>query len=439
MVRAKFLLVGVALTSLVACASISGANDFQVGSVDATESDAGVLSPGSPGITPPPDLPPGPTGWAYRRAVSLTSDLSSSPQTYPVLVVLPSTFDYAKAKPDGADLRFSRTDKHGDDLPYWIERWVPNGPSAIWVLVPSVPMALSTLQVFYGNPNASAVSAFEPVFARVQRTAGAGVGSFTATGDIDVDWFELAAGDMLTLAAGVPLKISARRIIVNGTINGDAKGYTGGANAAGTGPGAGKWKFLSAGGGGGYGGSGGAGGDDSGGGGGSAGAAYGSVTTIDMGSGGAAADGNAGANGGGALSLLGWSTSSIGMISVNGGGGGSLNEHGSGAGAGGGVLIAGSLLDLTGSTIRANGGQGGSLTSSNSEAGGGGGGGRINVHSRSTGSYAAPATLTVALGPGGTSPSHPGNPGAVGVAHAGHESTLVPGVEASVGDEVSGY
>lgn len=429
-------IVGMLLT--VGCNLLTGVADYSI-----VADGAGLPENGDGGTpTTPPDLSRGRADWTYRRPITISSELSSTVDSYPVLVVLPSNFEYSKAKPDGADLRFSKTAEHGDDLPYWIERWAPNGLTAIWVLVPTVPQLVSTIHLFYGNPSATTASLFDDVFKRVQKTAGGGAGSFAASANIDVDWFELAAGDTITVAAGTPLRIAARRIIVDGSIDGDAKGYSGGLDADGQGPGGGHAKSGAGGGGGGYGGKGGGGGngDEQGG---AAGVANGSSNTIDMGSGGAGGAIRAGGSGGGALTLLGWSVSVKGSISMNGqnGSGAAGAEQAGGGGAGGGILVAGAFLDLAGSTLRANGGAGGSLTSEYANGGGGGGGGRVNLYSRKTGRYAAPLTLSVSFGAasvgGGENAAE--QPGSTGITYVGQDASMLPGVEASVGEEVASH
>src|SRR5262249_14164788 len=119
--------------------------------------------------------------------------------------------------------------------------WTPGAPSYVWVRVPAVPAGTSTIYMFYGDAAAPAASSFGATFPGAQRTAGAGAGSFVATGDIDVDWFELRAGDTLILPQGSPLHIRARRVILAGVVGGNGRGYAGGAvpDAAGGGPGSG--------------------------------------------------------------------------------------------------------------------------------------------------------------------------------------------------------
>lgn len=382
-------------------------------------------------------------GWAYRRAVTLTSDAPAA-NDEPVLVVLPPSFDVSHAKAGGDDLRFSTTPKHEDDLTYFVESWTPGGPSQVWVRVPTVPAGASTIYAFYGKPSAPAASSFEATFPKALRTAGGGAGSFTPTGDIDVDWFELRAGDTLTLPAGAPLAIRARRVILAGVVDGTGRGYAGGSvpNGAGGGPGGGGIANpidTEASGGGGYGGSGGHGGEDVAGAGGPGGGAYGTATGDDiaMGSGGAGTATGAGGAGGGAVSVIAWRTTITGLLRVDGAAGGGGADRNGGGGAGGGILLGASFLDLTGATLSANGGGGGNTTGAAPDGGGGGAGGRIKLRRRAAGSYVAPASVTAAFGSGGAGggTTAPGATGGAGTIDVNEASTLAKGVEATVGDE----
>jgi len=252
------------------CNSLTGAEDLAVGPSLPSDGvlDGGIPDAAAPDALDPPDASRVPTpaygldGWSFRRPVVLASDEMAPLVKHAVLVVIPPTFDYSHASPNADDLRFTTDVARADELPYFVEDWTPGGTSHVWVSVPNVPSGPSLLHVFYGKPSAAPVSSFGSTFPNARRTSGGGAGSFVATGDIDVDWFELRAGDTLTLAAGVPLRISARRILIAGMILGTGKGSPGGAlpMAAGTGPGGGMIVAGSGAGGGGHGGVGGRGG-----------------------------------------------------------------------------------------------------------------------------------------------------------------------------------
>lgn len=107
----------------------------------------------------------GPTGllagpfddWAYRAKIGI----NNAPGTetlydFPLLVTLnASNFDFAKAKPDGADLRF--TTPTGTLLSYEIEKWDPAARvGAVWVKVPQIDLGSTAgyIQMYFGNPTA---------------------------------------------------------------------------------------------------------------------------------------------------------------------------------------------------------------------------------------------------------------------------------------------
>ncbi len=381
-------------------------------------------------------------GWATGRFVALTSDAPDALTNYDVLVVLQASFPYASAAPSGDDLRF-QLPGNTTDLPYFIETWTIGGESHVWVRVPRVPTGKSVLAMYYGNPSAMAASSFPSTFPGAVRTAGAGLGSTVATASVDADWYELRAGDTLTVPDGVPWKVSARRVIVAGQIVGDGKGYAGGVPSftAGAGPGAGQPSpaHKSGSSGGGYGGAGGIGGADvaeipS-----TGGIANGTKTgdEIDMGSGGGAAFGKAGGAGGGAITLLGWKTTVSGGLRVDGAPGQGLAGQNAGGGSGGGVLVGACYLDMSGATIAGAGGAGGACGGPANDCGGGGGGGRVKLRRRPEGAFVAPASTNLTGGAGGSGGGSVtiGKPGADGITDTAQTSTLLKGVTTTLGDE----
>jgi hypothetical protein len=382
-------------------------------------------------------------GWSYRRTIALDSDAPQALAKHAVLVVLPPAFDYSHASPTGDDLRFTTDPARADELAYFIEDWQPGKSSKVWVSVPTVPTGQSALHVFYGKPSAAPTSSFTSTFPSARRTTGGGAGSFVATGDIEVDWFELRAGDTLTLALAAPLQIRAQRIIIAGTIFGTARGSAGGPipSGAGVGPGGGMTVAGSGAGGGGYGGVGGRGGSDASNGGGAGGVANGTPTGIDiaMGSGGGTMDSKPAGAGGGAITLVGWAVSVSSAVTMDGGPGAGLSGQNSGGGSGGGILVGGWSLDLGGAAFAANGGIGGPCAQAANDAGGGGSGGRIKIRRRASGSLVAASSLSVAGGAGGSGAgtTAPGAPGSVGTTDADQASSFAQGVETSLGAEAS--
>ncbi len=93
-----------------------------------------------------------PVGWAYRAALRV--EPATPAADFQVKLVLNrATFEYARAKPDGSDLRVYAG---ATELPYWIESWDSTGTSILWVKVPTA--GTSMLQLYYGNAAATAVS-----------------------------------------------------------------------------------------------------------------------------------------------------------------------------------------------------------------------------------------------------------------------------------------
>jgi len=86
--------------------------------------------------------------FSHRQTLSFADD---SLTDFPILVVLtPSRFDYAAAKPDGTDIRFVAAD--GLEIPHEVEDWSANGESTLW-LRPSTTNA--PIHLYYGNASAT--------------------------------------------------------------------------------------------------------------------------------------------------------------------------------------------------------------------------------------------------------------------------------------------
>ncbi|MCP4573637.1 MAG: DUF2341 domain-containing protein [bacterium] len=91
--------------------------------------------------------------WEYHRPVTL------SPATplgdFQVRIAFDVlSFDYSKARPDGADIRFY--DLNDNKLSYWIENYDPTGTSAFWVKIPTT--GTTTIRMHYGKPGANSES-----------------------------------------------------------------------------------------------------------------------------------------------------------------------------------------------------------------------------------------------------------------------------------------
>ena len=97
------------------------------------------------------------TEWIYRNPITITNNSVNTLTDYQVLITLDGSFDFSRARSDGADVRFTSNDDV--DLPFWIESWDPAGNLArIWVRIPSIPNGNTIIYLYYGNPAASSAS-----------------------------------------------------------------------------------------------------------------------------------------------------------------------------------------------------------------------------------------------------------------------------------------
>ncbi len=324
-----------------------------------------------------------------------------------------------KMKTDGSDIRFFLDTCQNTAIPYWIESGINTTSTRVWVKVPSIPAnSVKSIYMTYGDPLATSVSNFAATFPLAIISNG---GPLSLTGTITTDWFQLDAGDVLTIINGSPLVINARKILINGTVDGIGAGYAGGAatGQAGFGPGGGTTSNpLNSGcGGGSYGGVGGTGGFDAGDTPGVGGPVYGtdSGTDSDMGSGGGASDLSFGGNGGGSLVMNAEYLTITGTINMDGESGQQPGTgRGAGGGSGGSVVSMGREVVFSGA-ITANGGSGSIGTSTANDDGGSGSGGRIKFFY--TGTISNSGTTSVVGGPVGTNglggPPTVGEPGSV--------------------------
>jgi hypothetical protein len=102
--------------------------------------------------------------WQHRSAIQIShpGDGGTVSQ-YQVHVALDGSFDFVHALSNGHDLRVTAED--GKTLiPFWIESWDASAKTAsIWVKVPSIPVAGTTIYLYYGNPAAATPAAPAPV------------------------------------------------------------------------------------------------------------------------------------------------------------------------------------------------------------------------------------------------------------------------------------
>jgi len=99
------------------------------------------------------------SNWGYRRPVTITNPCGVELTDFQVRLDLDSSsFDFSNARSDGSDLRV--TDSDGvTSLPLWIEAWDAVGETAsVWTKVPTIPVAGTTIYLYYGNPAATSTS-----------------------------------------------------------------------------------------------------------------------------------------------------------------------------------------------------------------------------------------------------------------------------------------
>ncbi|MDD4332069.1 MAG: DUF2341 domain-containing protein [Methanosarcinaceae archaeon] len=102
--------------------------------------------------------------WAFSEEIIIQENSGSELRAYPVLVKLTaSNFNFSKASPEGADLRFF---KSGKKLDYWIKEWNSEAEEAeIWVEIPFLAAKENTtILMKFGNPDVKSESDGEAVF-----------------------------------------------------------------------------------------------------------------------------------------------------------------------------------------------------------------------------------------------------------------------------------
>lgn len=368
----------------------------------------------------------------YFRNISVTNNDTVDYSNYQVLLQV-NTEELilaGKMLANGDDIRFSADSCAPVTFyNYWIESGINTDSTSIWVMLPSInSLETKNLYMWYGNPSATSSSSFSSTFPSAIVSSGNLSG---LTGTINPGWFELNASDTLFLSnTGTPLVINARKIIINGRVEGTGRGYqpggTAGAGSTGLGPGGGTpaSPMNSGSGGGSYAGLGGTGGFDPGDSPGNGGAVYGTTNGFDIesGSAGGSSDLDLGGAGGGSLTLDAEYLEITGTVELTGrngqapGGG-----RGAGGGAGGGLLAKSNHMKLTNTAVvNAKGGNGSVGTSTANDSGGGGGGGRIKTFHGP--SFINLATNDVSGGLGG--PNGTGGPGQNGGSGTVFDSTI---------------
>lgn len=376
------------------------------------------------------------SGWTKKASVTINEARGENGANYVMFIDI-NTQTYVSAGnmlANGNDIRFAADCNGSQLIPYWIESGMNSTSTRIWLRLPQLNgNAANEVYLFMGNPSAPAGSSQSAVF---PNTLVISTNTTMPVGNYTYDWFEVQAGATLELTGNNAdiFQVTAGKIIVRGTIDGDGAGYDGGQGADGFGPGGGgasQWNNgqpATGAGGGGYGNTGGDGGYDVGEPLPAGGVAYGTTggMTIEPGSGGGGSDatlpfGAVGGNGGAGIYLKAFDLLlDNGLIDAN-GNDGDMGQalRASGGGSGGGVLIEGERVFISNIVINTTGGDGGSGSGSD-DGGGGGGGGRIKLNYYNTATSSISGFITsVNGGTGGCCGSQSsGTNGALGTVSA---------------------
>lgn len=134
-------------------------------------------------------------GWTRYREILIDNGEPTEFKDLQVFVDIKYDADMA---PDYADLRF--TDATGSQLlPYWIERDTGPANAYVWVRVPVVVADdITTIRVYYGNPNAEPGSSGTDTFLFFDGFDGASLDPLkwksTAAVTVDFGWLKLTKG-----------------------------------------------------------------------------------------------------------------------------------------------------------------------------------------------------------------------------------------------------
>ncbi|UOA10209.1 DUF2341 domain-containing protein [Methylobacter sp. S3L5C] len=102
-------------------------------------------------VTPPLGVNWLDVAWTNRSEIAIVNSSETALSNFQVHVTLDGTFDFAKAKADGSDVRFTTGDGF-TLIPFWLETWDPaNHKASMWVKASTIPTAGTTLYMYYGN------------------------------------------------------------------------------------------------------------------------------------------------------------------------------------------------------------------------------------------------------------------------------------------------
>ena len=183
-------------------------------------------TPAAPTATPPPAPTATPAAgaprapeelsrWRYYKVIKLDTTaggagVKKDVKNFPVAVTLDgNNFDFAQAKADGSDLRFSRTAK-GEALPHAVEIWDKAGQTAVlWVRLDVVKgnNRSQSFVMHWGNAEAPDAADSKSVFNNKEGFAG--VWHLNEEGNSAADGYKDATGNEAHMT-GVNLKPGSR-------------------------------------------------------------------------------------------------------------------------------------------------------------------------------------------------------------------------------------
>ena len=103
--------------------------------------------------------------WLHRVPVDIANPCAVDRANHEVRLLLDASFGFDLAYPDGSDLRVT-ADDGTTLLDFWIETFDPVGESGcLWVRLPLLPAAGTTVHIYYDRPLTDPVSAADDVFA----------------------------------------------------------------------------------------------------------------------------------------------------------------------------------------------------------------------------------------------------------------------------------
>lgn len=139
-----------------------------------------------------------PSNFLYWEPISI---IPATPvANYTIRVDLNSTFNYARCRPNGEDVRFF--DTNNNSLSYWIEKWNINGNSTIWVNIPKA--GTSNMTISYGNNTISPASNGDKTFVFFDDFSGTSINSSKWTVKTDAYSTVSVGGGVAVLTSNPP-------------------------------------------------------------------------------------------------------------------------------------------------------------------------------------------------------------------------------------------